>query len=68
MSNALDRKIAARRALINEADDLFIGVCELMGGDYEIERTAARAEIFYWVRSLPKFCHAARDKLWRETV
>lgn len=68
MSDVLDRKIAVRRALINEADDLFVFLADLEGGDAMHERTAARAEVFAWVMSQPRFCHAARDKLWRETA
>jgi hypothetical protein len=55
-----DRRLAARRALIDEADDLFMCICALEGGDAELECTEARAEVFAWVMSLPRFSRAAR--------
>ncbi|WMT75077.1 hypothetical protein [Bradyrhizobium sp. Ash2021] len=62
-----DRKMAAVKALIEEADDLFVFLCEIEGGDAEVERTAARAEVFHWVMALPKFSRAARKRLFEET-
>lgn len=52
---AFDRKLAARKARNTAADEFACAVCDLMGGDAEIEGTAERMEIFRWVWRLPKF-------------
>lgn len=49
--DVLDRRIAARRAVIEEADKLFLDICELEGGNAMHERTAERAECFEWAMS-----------------
>jgi hypothetical protein len=62
---ALDRKIAARRALDEEADDLFVFLCALEGGDAEVECTEARHEVRLWVTRHPRYDKAARAAILR---
>ncbi len=63
-----ERKLAARRALREEADDLFVWLCALEGGDAEIDGTEAHSEVWEWVYRQPQFNKAARDKVMRETL
>jgi hypothetical protein len=60
----LAKKIAARRAVIDEADALFLAICELEGGDAMRERTEARADCFEW--TMKRF-RAKRERAWNET-
>ena len=62
------RTKAALKDNANEADDLFIFLTELEGGDAEIECTAERYEIFKFVYRLPKYNAAARKRILTETV
>ena len=57
----LQRRIAAKRAVIEEADDLFLFLADLEGGDAMHECTAERAEVFEWVMS--RF-RAKKQKAW----
>jgi hypothetical protein len=51
--DALERKMAAHKALVTSCDDLAMTVVSLMGGDAEIEGTDERLEILRWAYSLP---------------
>jgi hypothetical protein len=63
----LSRRMAAVKALNTEADDLFVALAELEGGDAEIEGTIERCEVFRWVSQLPKYNAAARNRLFEVT-
>jgi hypothetical protein len=61
------RKLAAAKALATEADDLFVWLCEIEGGEAVQECTAARAEVFAWVARHPRHSAAARQRVMTET-
>ena len=54
--------------LISEADDLAMDICELMGGNAEIEGTPERYEVVEFVWRLQKYDHTARNHCdWEAT-
>jgi hypothetical protein len=58
-----DRRLAAVKDLNSEADEIAVAICDLEGGDAEVEGTQARYDVFEWVWSLPKFSRPARRKI-----
>ena len=68
MTDALERKILACKANTTKADELACDICELEGGDALVEGTDARNEIFSWVWRQPEYDHAARRKIFAETI
>ncbi|WP_338830439.1 hypothetical protein [Bradyrhizobium sp. 27S5] len=59
-----DDRLAALKQNATEADELACALCDLEGGDAEVEGAEARCDVFRWVWSLPKFNKAARRKLF----
>jgi hypothetical protein len=60
MTDDFDRRFAARKKNVTEADDLFVFLAELEGGGAELEGTPQRFGVFRWVVSHPRYDKRAR--------
>jgi hypothetical protein len=60
--------LADRKARVNRDDDLACMLCELEGGDAEVECTALRNEVFQWVFDQSRFELRAKYRQHRERM